>query len=95
MAKRQFGSYVMFTVEPEGVEGKKEYVKAAFSKLMDQICGADMEPDWGTLQIIVREGNDFWGGDDENDPYIGWMMTVAVKIQGEEYSQEDEDGKEL
>lgn len=99
MERRMFGSYVMFTTEPETTEGKAKYVKAAVDRLLDQLTKTAV-PDWNTLKLIIKEGFDIipsspdWYDDEKEDycgPYAGWVMTVGLKYESEDYS----DGKGL
>ena len=90
----QWGSYVVFTEEPETDKGKAEYVKQAVSKLIEQMIEADVEPNWNTMQLIIKEGIDIFSSalswyegeaEDEEEEYIpdvpSWRMTVALKVR--------------
>ena len=93
----RFGSYVKFIIEPDTEEGKKEYVKIAVNKLLDQVFEYGHVPDWNTMELIIKEGIDFFtvdptwyeGYDDEGNilgdhiPRLPhWTMTVGIKFEG-------------
>ena len=97
MKRKQYGSYALFLKKPESEEEKKEYIKKAFSELLDSLTAA-ADPDWNTLTLIIKEGVDFlptadWYEDEKEDyvPSIPqWYMTVALKYESENYEQEEQ-----
>ena len=100
MERRQFGSYVVFTEEPKTEAGKAEYIKVAVDRLLDQLT-AKIVPEWNTLELIVKEGKDFfssnpldWYDDEKEDHYVEfrWNMTVGIKFYSTEYPEFTEEG---
>ena len=95
MERRMFGEYVLFTDEPETEDEKRNYVSVAVVKLLHSMKDHGIVPDWETVQIIVKEGRDIYGGpdwyEDEKEDYkgpnVGWRMTVGIKFYSENYPE--------
>jgi len=95
MERRMFGEWVLFTIEPETEAGKADYVSVAVEKLLHSMVDHGVVPDWGTMQIIIKEGYDIFGGpdwyedekEDYKGPYGGWAMTVGIKFYSENYPE--------
>ena len=98
MERRQFGSYVLFTYEPENEIDKREYISTGVKRVMDKLTDAGIIPIWNTIQVIVKEGIDLlpmagWDEveEEEYEPVAPvWQMCVAVKFYSENYPVSDE-----
>ena len=88
---KQYGSYVKIASEPETEQEKIEYVRLAVNKLLDDMKDWPV-PNLNTLQLIIHEGVEIWGGPDwyeeEKEDYTPslprWGMTVGIKYTEKE-----------
>ena len=68
---------------------KLEFIKKSVTELIDQTIKSGMEPDFGTMMLIVKELDPTPGvfDDKENIDPQKWIMTVGLRFELEK-SQE-------
>lgn len=90
---KQYGNYVVCTVEPKTEAGKAEYIKQAFSVMLDGFLEHGFLVDWNTLTLVVREGVEPVETEEELLPPT-WRMTIGLKFYGETIQSNGGDASE-
>jgi hypothetical protein len=85
---KQYGNYVVCTVEPNTEAGKAEYIKRAVAGMLDGFLEHGFLVDWNTLTLVVREGVEPVETEEELLPPT-WRMTIGLKFYGEREEEHD------
>lgn len=86
---KMYGDYCQTSL-PLDKETKMNFVKASVSTLLNQIKMEKLEPDFGTMQIIVKEFNPTespFGKKEENLQKM--IMTVGIRFEVKKDQEEE------
>ena len=94
---KMYGTYAILPVERDDSKEKKiEMLKLGLQKLVDEMAGWDICPNFNTIQFIIHEGwqstNKSWYEGEEGEPEQGpqvYAMTVGVKFEEAGSEQDD------